>query len=82
MVRTGQALVGDLAQHAAHDAAQRIVDESVVVEAIVHIVPELSRSIGPRFRRVNRIKSRKAVMESGRASVARCPSRTALTSAV
>jgi hypothetical protein len=30
-----------LGQHAAHDAAQRIVDESVVMKAIVHGVPEL-----------------------------------------
>src|SRR5262249_16992241 len=69
----GQALVGDLSQHAAHDAAQRIVDESVVVKAVVHVVPGLSRSIGLRFRRVNRSESRKTLVESGRASVARCP---------
>ena len=82
MVRAGQALVGDLSQHAAHDAAQRIVDESVVVKAIVHVVPELSRSIGLRIRRVNRVKARKTLGRKWEGFCCPVPSRTALTSAV
>src|SRR5207302_470959 len=86
MVRAGQALIGNLPQHTAHDAAQRIVDESVVVKAIVHVVPELSRSIGLRIRRVNRIGARKPWRQSGGGKwegfCCPVPSRTALTSAV
>ena len=43
MVRAGKAFLGDLRQHATDDAAQRVVDESVVVEAIVHGLSEISR---------------------------------------
>ena len=86
MMRTRQALVSDLSQHATHDAAQRIVDESVVVKAIVHVVPERSRSIGLRIRRVNRIGARKPWRQSGGGKwegfCCPVPSRTALTSAV
>ena len=54
MVRAGQAFFGDLRQHAAHDAAQRIVDESVVVKAIVHGLSETLREASARVRESQR----------------------------
>ena len=42
MMRAREARFRDLSQHASHDAAQRIVDESVVVKAIVHGLSEIS----------------------------------------
>ncbi len=65
MVRARQAFFADLSQHATHDAAQRIVDESVVVKAIVHIVLEPSRSIGPHTIRVNLVTTPKRGREVG-----------------
>ena len=48
MMRARQAFFADLNQHAAHHAAQRVVDEGVVLETVVHLlVGKLSRSIGP-----------------------------------
>jgi hypothetical protein len=41
MVRARQSRFRDLSQHASNDAAQRIVDESVVVKAIVHGLSEI-----------------------------------------
>ncbi len=82
MVRAGKAFLGDLRQHATDDAAQRVVDEGVVVEAIVHGLSEISRSmVDPRTTRVNRGKPRMHRMK-WEGFCCPVPSRTALTSAV
>ena len=82
MVRAGEAFLGHLRQHATDDAAQRVVDESVVVEAIVHGLSEITRNIvGPRTIRVNRGKQRIS-KSKGEGFCCPVPSRTALTSAV
>ena len=82
MVRARKAFLGDLRQHATNDAAQRVVDEGVVVEAIVHGLSEISRSmVDPRTTRVNRRKPRMHRMK-WEGFCCPVPSRTALTSAV
>jgi hypothetical protein len=54
MVRAGQTFVGDLRQHAANNAAQRIVDESVVLKAIVHGLSEIRVKHRPAWRESQR----------------------------
>ena len=54
MVRAGQAFFGDLRQHAANNAAQRIVDESVVLKSIVHGLSEIRGKHRPAWRESQR----------------------------
>ena len=54
MVRAGQAFFGDLRQHAANNAAQRIVDESVVLKSIVHGLSEIRGKHRPASRESQR----------------------------
>jgi hypothetical protein len=74
MVRAGQAFLGDLRQHATNDAAQRVVDESVVLKSIVHGLSEIQRKASARMAGESTLpiagKSREGKWG---ASVARCP---------
>ena len=82
MVRAGQALIGDLAKHATHDAAQRIVDESVVVKSIVHGLSEIQIKASARMAGESTLPiAANPWKESGGLLLPGAP-RTALTSAV
>ncbi len=83
MVRAGQAFFGDLRQHAANDAAQRIVDESVVLKSIVHGLSEIQIKASARMAGESTlpIAGKSRWKESGGLLLPGAP-RTALTSAV